>query len=75
MILFTVSDTSVASIAPKARMRTGAGVFVCPVQHRVQTAVVTHAALPAILATSSMVPVPKYHFHANFVTTSMQGLR
>lgn len=55
LTLFTGSDTSVAGIALRTPMRTGAGVCVCPVQYHAQTAGVTHAALPVSLVTSSMV--------------------
>lgn len=54
---FTVSDTSVVGIAPRAPTRTGAGVCVCPVHHHAQIAGATRTALPASLVTSSMVPV------------------
>lgn len=65
---FTVSDTSVAGIAPRAPMKTWAGVCACPVQHHAQTAGVTHAALRASLVTSSMVPeAKKYHFCVYFL--------
>lgn len=65
---FTVSDTSVAGIAPRAPMRTQAGVCACPVLHHAQTAGVIHAALPASLVTSSMVPLAKnYNFCVYFV--------
>lgn len=69
LILFTGSDTSVAGIALRAPMRTGAGVCVCPVQYHAQTAGVTHAALPVSLVTSSMVTVAfcvyAAHIHLN----------
>lgn len=57
LTLFTGTDTSVAGIALRAPMRTGAGVCVCPVLYHAQTAGVTHAALPVSLVTSSMVTV------------------
>ncbi|TKS73469.1 Proprotein convertase subtilisin/kexin type 5 [Collichthys lucidus] len=49
----TVSDTGVADIAPRAPMRTGAGAFVCCVQHHARTVGITRTALPASLVTSS----------------------
>lgn len=65
---FAVSDTSVVGIAPRAPMKTGAGVCVCPVQHRARIAGVTRAVLPVSLDTSLMVPGAKNdHFCVYFV--------
>lgn len=55
----TVSDTSVAGIALRIPMKTGAGVCACPVHCHAQIAGVTHTASPASLDTSSMVMAAK----------------
>lgn len=59
LTVFAVSDTSVAGIALRAPMRTGAGAgaCACPVQCHAQTAGAALAALPVSLVTSSMVTI------------------
>ncbi|XP_038562057.1 proprotein convertase subtilisin/kexin type 5-like [Micropterus salmoides] len=68
-----VSDTSVAGIAPRAPMKTWAGVCVSPVQHHAQIAGVTHSALPASSVTSSMEVIVLNSAHSKPSVTPVGG--